>query len=428
MAEIVCFISSKGGSGKTVTSSSLGTFLSALGFRVLLVDTDASTNGMTLLYLEQLLGRRPLQLNRRGVGLFEARAGVTPSRIEIDDTLQLVPATFALRDTEQTELAQFDTALRAIIRDAEEYDFVLLDAQAGTDPFARAAAEVSDQCVIVSEYDPVSAQGIDRLKIIFESTLKPSATWILFNKVLPEFASAIGDGLAVARYLTPIPWDADVVRAFAKRDLAINMTVPNPYTLAISQVAYNLFPDETGDAIELWRDAAIKSITTPVEERLDELNRLELHLLRGQRVRSLYRNVLSMSFTVTGMLFFSIFALYIVAGKEAIQEWFINLTARGSLDQLITPLMALTLGAFFAVSASQIIPIMLGRNGSPSDDLSRKLLDDERAKLKTSLAAAEASSRFNSGPGYYERRRRAPPPDDISRSSPPAPTSKSQDE
>ncbi len=54
MSSIITFISGKGGSGKTVTSSAIGQFLAGLGFKVLLVDTDASTNGLTLFFLTEV--------------------------------------------------------------------------------------------------------------------------------------------------------------------------------------------------------------------------------------------------------------------------------------------------------------------------------------------------------------------------------------
>ena len=278
---VLCFLSAKGGSGKTVTSSALGTFLSELGFKILLVDTDAATNGMTLLYLEQLLSaRQRLSIESgRQIGLFEVTTDEPPSEIEISDNLYLVPATFRMSDTEAVDHDWFEHVLSKLIREGHRYDFILLDAQAGTDAYAKAAAKHADTDVIVSEYDPVSAQGIERLKIFFSGVMTPSSTWTLFNKVLPEFASVIGEGLSVAQFLPPVPWDADVVRAFARRDLAVNVETPNPYTLAISQLAYSLFPEETGEAIERWQGASLQSVTSPVEKRLDELRHAEEELL-----------------------------------------------------------------------------------------------------------------------------------------------------
>ena len=53
--KIICFASSKGGSGKTVTAASLARLLSYFKRKVLLVDADAATNGLTLLFLNELV-------------------------------------------------------------------------------------------------------------------------------------------------------------------------------------------------------------------------------------------------------------------------------------------------------------------------------------------------------------------------------------
>ena len=50
-ANVICFASAKGGAGKTVVTATVGTFLAALGKRVLIIDTDAATNGLTLFYI-----------------------------------------------------------------------------------------------------------------------------------------------------------------------------------------------------------------------------------------------------------------------------------------------------------------------------------------------------------------------------------------
>lgn len=404
-ASTLCFISSKGGSGKTVTSSALGTFLASLGHKVLLVDTDASTNGMTLLYLEQLLGRRRQKNTTEsvGFGLFEAKEGTTPNLIKISDSLHFIPATFTMNDTESTDHIQFEKALDAILKASGNYNFVLLDAQAGADSYARSAVKLSDQCIIVSEYDPVSVQGIERLKILFSKVMDPASTWILFNKILPEFATAIGDGLSVARYLTPIPWDADVVRAFVRRDLAIDMRSPNPYTLAISQVAYNLFPDETSEGIENWRESTLRSTTEPVMDRIHELQMVELRLEKERERRETFVRLASLS--VAGLA--TAAAVSAAAGLydfvAPVKLWFEN------KDTLFTTLAVFTA---FVSTVGVILSGYLGRafgtSKSKSEEMTLELLHREREKLVAILNATEGALKFSKDAGYYERRRRLP--------------------
>ncbi len=55
MAKVICMSSAKGGSGKTVLCATFATALTSLGKRVLIVDSDASTNGLTLMYLKEVM-------------------------------------------------------------------------------------------------------------------------------------------------------------------------------------------------------------------------------------------------------------------------------------------------------------------------------------------------------------------------------------
>jgi cellulose biosynthesis protein BcsQ len=395
-----CFVSAKGGSGKTVTSSALGTLLSTLGFRVLLVDTDAATNGMTLLYLEQLLGRRrENEVFAHAGGLFDVGESGAPTQIEISEKLHFVPATYHMGDTEQTPSEAFRSALKALLKQRRlDYDFIFIDAQAGTDHIAKIAAASADQCVVVSEYDPVSVEGIERLKLIFAREMKPSSTWTLFNKILPEFAKVIGHGLAVARYLPPVPWDADVVRAFARRDLAINVSAPNAYTLAISEVAYYLFPDEAGSAIEGWREAAYREVISPAQKRLHELLRAEERLRaekRSSRLAELWSPVAGLVLCITagGVAAF---------GEQVTKLW-------GNNDILLTAILGAVGASFAALTVSKLSSV-LRRGKMQTDDTSLAVVQDERDKLTAILESAKAI-KISEGAGYYERRRRRPPPE-----------------
>lgn len=201
----VSFISAKGGSGKTVTCVSVGRVLAKLGYKVLLVDTDASTNGLTLFFLPYVNKHQNMQSNLAR-GVFDAEGQVEPVASQIEQGLDLIPATYRLSQTEGTDAETFRRSLQMVISSStSKYDFVLLDAQAGSDIYAQIAASLADTVVIVTEFDPISFQGVDRLKILFAQVMDPARTWILYNKILPEFATAIGEGLIVAQVLPPIP-------------------------------------------------------------------------------------------------------------------------------------------------------------------------------------------------------------------------------
>ena len=279
------------------------------------------------------------------------------------------------------------------MRASGKYDFVFLDAQAGADQYAHAAAAIAGQRVVVSEYDPVSTQGIDRLKILFGRVLDPSSTWILFNKVLPEFASVIGEGLSIARYLPPIPWDGDVVRAFARRDLAIDLKSPNPFTIAISQLALSLFPDFTFRRVEEWRHVSLDSAVAPARQRIEELDIIIKNIgareLRGRKMRLILDNM--------------IFLLLPLTMLPALSEY-LNLDRYMLLFVELLPPFLVFLFVWLSIFMRE-----LGRRISPDMDASARV---EREKLIVTISSIQEALKVGVGGIYGQRRRLAHPSDE----------------
>lgn len=273
VAKVICMASSKGGSGKTILSITFATLLQALGKRVLVIDTDAATNGLTLLHLQEVSAFRasPGELAPRGV----YESGSRPADpFKLASGVHLIPATYEFIETEKVPVEKFRLALKATLQQfREEYDFVFLDAQAGFDMFSSITMrrDISDEVIIVSEYDPVSAAGVERLKVLGKESLSYDRTWILLNKMLPEFVKSYSDFLGVARYLSPIPWSADVVRAFARRKLALDTDEGNEYTLAIIRTLQSLLGDEIESAIKEWMAQRESSIREPIRNQLRDL-------------------------------------------------------------------------------------------------------------------------------------------------------------
>jgi hypothetical protein len=159
-------------------------------------------------------------------------------------------------------------SLHSTLRDLEKnYDFVFLDAQAGADSIAGVAMSqrFSHQVVIVSEYDPLSAMGVERLKGLFREDLTYVRTWILLNKMLPDFVRSFSDFLEVAKYASPIPWDSDVVRAYARRRLALDLEKGNEFTLAVVQTLRSIFDDDIGAELHSWLNSRTAALREPIE-------------------------------------------------------------------------------------------------------------------------------------------------------------------
>ncbi len=284
-ARIISFASPKGGSGKSVISASLATFLAGLGKRTLLIDMDAATNGLSIFYLERLnKAKEALAKNKTSPrGVFEAIPSESLTFFNLSENIDFIPATYRMRQLEDIPKENLKKSLLQnldILR--SKYDYIIIDAQAGSDIYAQIAMEIADEIVIVSEYDPVSIEGIERLKRLFGRALPYNKTWVLFNKMLPEFAKSLGEFLSIARFLVPIPWDAEVVRAYTRRRLAVNMKSATDHTIAIMQTAHSLFAEKIEEPIDSWKKGKEEALREPVHAQLTKIEQ-EISIVRKAR-------------------------------------------------------------------------------------------------------------------------------------------------
>jgi cellulose biosynthesis protein BcsQ len=276
--QVICMASVKGGSGKTVLAATFAAILSKIGKRVLLVDTDAATNGLSLLYLNEVIAYR--ESLPKGfpppAGTYElpSRQDVTAEMVPLDQNLALLPATYKFFDSETVDVGRYKHSLRTATRQwREDFDFIFLDAQAGSDGFAHGAMEreTSDHVILVSEYDPLSAAGIERLKAIFPYDLSYDRIWILLNKMLPDIATKYGEFLEVARYLPPITWNADVVRAYSRRSLAIDLDYGNDFTVAVCRSLSSWVDPKTDKELEAWLSDKAAELRLPLMTQVEDL-------------------------------------------------------------------------------------------------------------------------------------------------------------
>lgn len=286
-AKVICMASSKGGSGKTLLTTTFGTFIAALDRKVLLIDTDAATNGLTLLHLKEVLTHAEVALGRgtRASGIYDGFRSESAEVVALSRGYDLIPAAFDFVNSEDVAPDAYSARLADILNKVrEKYDYIFLDAQAGADAYAQIAMSrgFSDEVVIVSEYDPMSAAGVERLKGLLRDDLTYGRAWVLLNKMLPDFVQSFSDFLEVAKYLSPIPWEADVVRAYARRRVALDLDAPNEHTLAVMQTLRGLFGEELEADLDAWAEKHMVAIRKPIDQQYSDL-KTELAGLRDYR-------------------------------------------------------------------------------------------------------------------------------------------------
>jgi cellulose biosynthesis protein BcsQ len=412
-ASVVCFASAKGGAGKTVSAASLAALLAAIGKRSLLIDADAATNGLTLLYLDALV-RAKEEMMRTGLqirGLFEADDDALSVPFTFAPNLSFIPAAYVMRQTEWiVQPDEFGSRLRkTILEFGDMYDYIIIDAQAGSDLYALAAIENSDRVVLVSEFDPVSSEGVDRLQRLFAHTLTYERTWILYNKVLPDFAAALEELSVVARYLSPIPWDVDVVRAFSRRRLALDVEHGNAYTLAIAEMCTSLFGKQIEGAIRTWRQSREGFLKAPARERLEqletELEQVERAIASSSiRLRQFERRSAFLRFITSqvAMLAVAVGAVSLFLGNISSTTRFGLLGSSGALIAL-----AATFAGYGALSRGRTVDEETLAAGARTLERQWEDLRSELLKLRTFVDAdirtlygpPRSGSRSSFGPG-----------------------------
>jgi len=292
-AMVICMASAKGGSGKTVLTATFAAFLVTLGKRVLMIDTDAATNGLTLMFLKETMMQSDTALSQRRTasGIFDDLSKTaSPEIVKTSTGAHLLPATYQFKNTELIPVGQFEASLQRVLQVLkDDYDYIFLDAQAGADSVAHIAMSqnYSNQVVIVSEYDPLSAAGVERLKGLFREDLTYVRTWILLNKMLPDFVQSFSDFMEVAKYASPIPWDADVVRAYARRRLALDLERGNEFTLAVVQTLRSILGDEIGADLDSWLSSRTAALREPIQTQYEDAERGLESLIREQALNSL---------------------------------------------------------------------------------------------------------------------------------------------
>jgi len=280
--KVYSFISAKGGSGKTILTATLSDFLSQMGKKVLIIDADGSTNGLSLFYLDELLDKSKNSAQST-YGIFEDKyIPRVDNIISLENGVSLIPATYQFNNTDCFDLGTFKDSLKKTIDKFStelEFDFILIDCQAGSDSHSEIVIDsnISDEVIIVSEYDPISAAGVERIKGFFNNDLTYDRTWVLLNKVLPEFADSNNDFLEISKYLPPILWDAEVVKRYARKEVALDFKYGNEYTLSIIQLAKTLFDKSFKKELSEWLESKNEIVKKPIYE---EYKNLKLQLLK----------------------------------------------------------------------------------------------------------------------------------------------------
>ena len=179
MAETIALLSGKGGSGKTSLALSIASLLSRLKIKVLLVDSDLSTNGATY-FFESRLAQKNDAIDSF-FSVFIERSEKTYSRIQADrisNTLSLnfvkineymdfmpsitkINSNSIVADERKSLKSDYIRCLFDLLR--TQYDVIIFDCQAGYSSSLDIFLPYVDANLVVMETDAISSAAIRAL-------------------------------------------------------------------------------------------------------------------------------------------------------------------------------------------------------------------------------------------------------------------------
>lgn len=221
--KILCVVSGKGGSGKTLITSLIGTVAAGAG-KVLLVDADFGTGGLTYFLTFKTFDRGTggfCEIMREDIGpdyIFKFSKPRNTSQIG-GENIELLPIgdhkRFHLRKetVDDVGLAQFIKYIR------KKYDFIVFDCRGGIDDESVAISRLCDEIILIVETDAASIRASQHLREVLEGEeLEAKVRGFIINKVMdnPEQLSELYSSILFSDYLGSVPFDIEANKAFIK--------------------------------------------------------------------------------------------------------------------------------------------------------------------------------------------------------------------
>lgn len=211
MAEIIAFVSGKGGTGKSSICAAMATILAKEGKKVLCIDCCVGLPNLDI----------PLGMAAEGCISFRevCRGDYGPEKAAVHPNFPCLQLLTAPIHCESADIdGEAFAAMLAATR--EQFDYILLDAPAGLGAMFRIAAEQADRCMVVTLPDPAAIRSARRVGEELE-LMRKSDVRLVINRVNEKMLKAmhwtvddIVDHTGL-QLLGLLPVDTDVLEAAA---------------------------------------------------------------------------------------------------------------------------------------------------------------------------------------------------------------------
>ena len=187
LGEVLSFVSAKGGTGKTILSAATAYTLLHSGVRVVTIDADFSTRGLSLFLLGSVLESYEFRIRGENCLADSILEGIPVSEVS---PLKIVHGeveyniVISNKDVWRSGVSEERFRGRSPLdqgsavrpedyckylwdlcdRFRKEYDYIIIDTRGGFDPTSAAPATVADGYVVVLEADKVSVEQVADLK------------------------------------------------------------------------------------------------------------------------------------------------------------------------------------------------------------------------------------------------------------------------
>lgn len=283
----LAIVSGKGGSGKTLVATVIAEALALCGKRVLLVDADVGTGGLSYYLGFNIYGRIREGLTEflladdnsfdPNINIASAREA-TLAHNDFFETIKLLPVG-QLRALRKLGSAITLNKLQALLNFLSgKFDYVVFDCRGGIDEDSVSVCKAASDILVVVETDAASIQASQYLvDVLTESGVGNKVVGFALNKVMDDPTSLAKTGVHFfnSEYLGAIPFDIETTRDFIKGN------VPAPYGLFgrhVLRVVSKIYSDA----------AQFESIPVLANEEFGTITLKEPDLSRGQAAIAMF--------------------------------------------------------------------------------------------------------------------------------------------